>query len=121
MSTNRTKRTTRTASQAAPSVELQDTAQPDPLNHVDEVLTTSEAAQFLKISLRTLQTMVRQGRLHPRRFGTKGRVWRFVRSELLAPPQTDESVTHTRPAAPLPPVAGSGRRLQRINGALRYR
>lgn len=36
------------------------TPQPDPAL-TDEVLTTEAAARFLKISLRTLQTMVRQG------------------------------------------------------------
>lgn len=90
----------------------------------DDVLTTEEAARFLKISLRTLQEMVRQGRLHPRRFGTTGRVWRFVRSELLAPAPTDQPVRWpvdptSRQAAPASPV--STRTLQRIDGVLRYR
>lgn len=95
---------------------------PQPDATADEVLTTEEAARFLKISLKTLQTMVRLGKLHPRRFGTKGRVWRFVRSELLAPIQTEPSVSQST----LPPLAPGlqlkpGRVLQRINGALRYR
>jgi excisionase family DNA binding protein len=102
-------------------MDTKTTAQPDPSNHVDEVLTTSEAARFLKISLRTLQSMVRQGQLHPRRFGTKGRVWRFVRSELLAPPKTDGSVSATIPLSSRPPSPAPTRTLQRINGALRYR
>ncbi|MBP9634024.1 MAG: helix-turn-helix domain-containing protein [Nitrospira sp.] len=94
------------------------TPQPDPAL-TDEVLTTEAAARFLKISLRTLQTMVRQGQLHPRRFGTKGRLWRFVRRELLAPQPTN-------PPAPLPlplvtPRPGAEKRLQRIDRGLRYR
>lgn len=87
--------------------------------NADDVLTTSEAARFLKISLRTLQEMVRRGQLQPRRFGTKGRVWRFVRSELLAPQQTETSVSHARPVEPI--RSQKGKVLQRIDGALRYR
>lgn len=83
----------------------------------DEVLTTEEAARFLKISVKTLQVMVRAGQMHPRRFGAKGKVWRFVRAELLAPVKTDASVTNAAPV----PVAESGKRLQRIDGVLRYR
>ncbi len=95
------------------------TQQPDPAL-TDDVLTTEEAARFLKISQQTLRAMVRAGTLTPRRFGAKGRLWRFIRSELLAPTTTDESVSMTirQPDVPRPEA---GRRLQRINGALRYR
>lgn len=88
---------------------------------VDDVLTTEEAARFLKISQQTLRAMVRDGRIQPRRFGAKGRLWRFVRSELLAPPQTDGSVSATIPLSSRPPSPAPTRTLQRINGALRYR
>ena len=95
------------------------TPQSDPAL-TDYVLTTEEAARFLKISQQTLRAMVRAGKLTPRRFGARGRLWRFVRTELLAPQQTDTSVS--KPATPLTsPSVGSGKRLQRIDGVLRYR
>lgn len=86
----------------------------------DDVLTTEEAAAFLKISTKTLRRMVLAGRLQPRRFGTRGQVWRFVRKELLAPEQTDLSVSITLPPLVAAPVQG-GRQLQRVKGGLRYR
>lgn len=91
--------------------------QPTP---TDDVLKTGEAARFLKISEQTLRAMVRDGRIQPRRFGANGRLWRFVRSELLAPKQTEQSVSKPQPLAEIA-GPGQGRRLQRINGALRYR
>ena len=46
----------------------------------DEVLTTDEAAQLLKVSKKTLLRHARDGDVP----GAKvGRVWRFRRSELL--------------------------------------
>lgn len=95
---------------------------PQPDASPDEVLTTEEAARFLKISQQTLRAMVRAGKVTPRRFGAKGRLWRFLRSELLAPMKTETSVSQTT----LPPLAPGlqmkpGRVLQRIDGALRYR
>jgi excisionase family DNA binding protein len=47
----------------------------------DEVLTADEAADFLKMSKKTLLRHVRQGIVPGARVG---RVWRFRRSQLLA-------------------------------------
>ncbi len=45
-----------------------------------EVLTTEEAAAFLRVSVKTVLALVRDGRLP----GTKvGRAWRFLRADLL--------------------------------------
>jgi excisionase family DNA binding protein len=47
----------------------------------DEVLTSDEAADLLKVSTKTVLRLVRGGELP----GCKvGRVWRFRRSELMA-------------------------------------
>ena len=87
----------------------------------DDILTTEEAARFLKISQQTLRAMVRDGRIQPRRFGAKGRLWRFVRSELLAPLPTDTCPSKQTQPPLVIKAPGEGKRLQRINGALRYR
>ena len=87
----------------------------------DDVLTTEEAARSLKISTQTLRAMVRAGKLTPRRFGARGRLWRFVRTELLAPPKTDASVRTVASPVDVGQPTGRGKVLQRINGALRYR
>lgn len=93
------------------------------MNTNDDVLTLAEAAAFLKISTKTLRRMVLAGRLHPRRFGTRGQVWRFVRKELLGPEPTDVSVSI--PNLTMPPLAAlpsqGGRQLQRVKGGVRYR
>lgn len=46
----------------------------------DEVLTTYEAAEMLKVSTKTLLRHAREGVVPGRKVG---RVWRFRRSELL--------------------------------------
>lgn len=90
----------------------------------DDVLTTEEAARLLKVSSKTLRKLVRLGQVKARRYGANGQILRFVRRELLAPTQTDQSVRMkidfpplpARPASPAPT-----RRLERIDGVLRYR
>lgn len=45
-----------------------------------EVLTTEEAAEFLRVSTKTVLALAREGSLP----GTKvGRAWRFLRADLL--------------------------------------
>ncbi len=104
-------------------METTPTAPPHPgAAQFDDVLTTEEAARFLKISPQTLRAMVRDGRIQPRRFGANGRLWRFVRSELLAPAPT--ALPGRGAVAPTPPQAAPAaptRTLQRINGVMRYR
>lgn len=46
----------------------------------DEVLTTDEAAKFLKYSKRTIQKMIQKGELVPHRLGNDPR---FLKSELF--------------------------------------
>ena len=48
---------------------------------MEEVLTTREAAQFLKVSELTVRKMIREGSLPAHRMGRK---WAFLRSELVA-------------------------------------
>ena len=51
----------------------------------NEWLTASEAAQYLKIKVRTLLLWVRQGKVKAFALsGTKRRVWRFQHSDLDA-------------------------------------
>jgi len=45
-----------------------------------EVLTTEEAADFLRVSTKTILTLARQGDLPGEKVG---RAWRFLRAELL--------------------------------------
>jgi excisionase family DNA binding protein len=59
------------------------TTQPSQLS---EWLTADEAAQYLKVKVRTLLLWVRQGKVKAFALsGTKRRVWRFRRSDLDAP------------------------------------
>lgn len=46
----------------------------------DEILTTKEAAQFLKVSALTLRRKIRQDSLPAHRVGRK---WVFIKSEIL--------------------------------------
>lgn len=91
----------------------------------DDVLTTEEAARLLKVSTKTLRKLVRLGQVKARRFGVNGQILRFIRRELLAPPQTDKSVSVKIAFPPLSAAAASPapkpRTLQRINGVVRYR
>jgi excisionase family DNA binding protein len=45
-----------------------------------EVLTTEEAAEFLRVSTKTILALARQGDLPGEKVG---RAWRFLRAELL--------------------------------------
>lgn len=49
--------------------------------HVEEVLTTEEAAALLRVSVKTVYRLVAAGRLPGRKVG---RSWRFHRSDLVA-------------------------------------
>jgi excisionase family DNA binding protein len=50
---------------------------------VNDWLTMTEAAAYLKVRPRTLASWVRQGKAPAHKLsGTKRRVWRFLRSEL---------------------------------------
>ncbi len=88
-------------------------------------LTTQEAAKLLRVSVRNIQQMVQSGKLPVRRFGQKGRIWRFLKADLIAPLVTDEPSTHVtipkaslrQPSDPSP----SGRTLVRVKGGgVRY-
>lgn len=46
----------------------------------DEILTTREAAQFLKVSALTLRKKIREDSLPAHRMGRK---WIFIKSEIL--------------------------------------
>ncbi len=85
---------------------------------MDDLLTTAEAAQYLKVSVKALQAMVRAGQIPVRRYGVKGKLWRFLRRDLLAPLVTDQSVT----VMMLPDVRQSvSAQLRKVRGGLRYR
>ena len=87
-------------------------------------LTTSEAARLLKISAKLLRRLVRLGQVPVRRFGSKGRLWRFLKADLLAPVPTAPSVTinYVPPVGVVPRPSASGRTLTRVKGGgFRYR
>ncbi len=58
-------------------IVLESTTQPE---SVDEVMTTEEAASFLKVSTKTVLRQARAGELPAAKVG---RSWRFRRSQLL--------------------------------------
>lgn len=90
---------------------------------MDELLTTKEAAAFLRISVWALCHMVREGKMAVRKYGAKGRAWRFLKSDLLLPSEVvQRPVLQAVPPPPAPrPDSNSGKRLTRENGVLRYR
>jgi len=84
----------------------------------DEILTTPEAAKLLKLSVSHFRRQVLKGRIPVRKYG---KLWRFLRSELLAPPQTDPSVPVEGPRyTPAVPHGGKKRTLRREGGVLRF-
>jgi len=86
---------------------------------MDEILTTIEAAKLLKLSLTHFRRQVRQGRIPVRRYG---KLWRFLRSELLHPPEADRSVTVQVTSGPQAFPQGKAKRtLRRESGILRFR
>jgi excisionase family DNA binding protein len=51
------------------------------MQEVDEVLTTDEAAELLRVSAKTVLALARKGALPGEKVG---RAWRFVRADLIA-------------------------------------
>lgn len=51
------------------------------MREVEEVLTTEEAADLLRVSTKTVQQLAGRGILPGRKVG---RAWRFLRSDLVA-------------------------------------
>lgn len=59
------------------------------MRSADEVLTAEQAAEFLKVSQKTLLRLARDGDLPGRKIG---RAWRFARADLLMALTSIESV-----------------------------
>ena len=51
------------------------------MDYQDEILTSEEASEFLKVSNKTVLRLARDGALPAQKIG---RAWRFCRSELVA-------------------------------------
>ena len=51
------------------------------MQYQDEILTSEEASEFLKVSNKTILRLARDGALPAQKIG---RAWRFCRSELVA-------------------------------------
>ena len=51
------------------------------MEYQDEILTSEEASEFLKVSNKTVLRLARDGALPAQKIG---RAWRFCRSELVA-------------------------------------
>ena len=69
------------------------------IQHMNEWLTASEAAEYLKVSHRSIVKWARSGRIPAHRLGGGRHTWRFLRSELDAMLTASSGVSAEREAA----------------------